>query len=401
MMMHGSHTTALATAYLAMLLVPVQVTLADNKIQKRHVQMVTPKPYVSAEYGPTNPLSPDGSDYPCKVPKGEKFQVDGSPTEVVIGEDQVVSFDGSAVHGGGSCQFALTEGLEPTADSAWKVIQSIEGGCPKANVAGNLAAGQEPDNYTFSVPDGFEPGDYTFAWTWVNRIAASPEFYMNCAPITVKAAGGSTARVKERRAGRRAAAAASYPDLFLANIGDAGDGCDTSEALAQQLAIEYPYPGDSVSYPDGTDNLFKQPCDGNPRNNGSVASSGGGSGSASSASGKIGGGASSTGSASGATSTGSPSMLGSAAASISASTISSAPQSSATVVASATASASGTSSTASSVGGSCTDGHLKCVGGTQFSTCTGGVWTAPQDLASNATCKEEGESEGLDITNSS
>lgn len=397
--MHGSHTTALATASLAILaLVPVQFTLADenkHNIQKRHVQMVTPQPYVWAEYGPTNPLNPDGSDYPCKVPPGGKFEVDGSPTEMVAGEEQVVSFAGWAVHGGGSCQFALAEGLEPTRDSAWSVIHSVEGGCPKAGAAGNLEAGQAPDNYTFRVPDGFEPGDYTFAWTWVNRIGGQPEFYMNCAPVTVKA-GAAAARMRGRRdrgARARARAAATtvdYPDLFLANIGDAGGGCLTSEAWSQQVAIKYPYPGDSVSHPDGTANLFKQPCDGNPRNNGSTSPSA--SRSAGVAPTSILSGAA-TG-ASGATPTGSPSMPGSSAAHTSTST-SSPPHSSASVVSSATTS---TASTASSVSSSCTDGYLKCVNGTRFSTCTGGEWTAPQYLASNARCKEEGESVGLQIT---
>lgn len=292
MMTHGSHpstsvatTTTLATLLLYLLLA-AQPASADNKIQKRHVQMVTPTPYAWAEYGPTNPLNPDGSDYPCKVPQGDEYQLDGAPTEMVAGGDQVVSFSGWAVHGGGSCQFAFAAGHAPTPDSAWSVVHSVEGGCPKANVAGNLEQGQAPDNYTFTVPDGFAEGNYTFAWTWVNRIAGSPEFYMNCAPVTIKAPAAARAR---GRLGRARRAAADYPDLFLANIGDAGDGCDTSEALAQQLAIQYPHPGASVSYPDGTANLFKQPCDGNPRNgglasNGTASSSATGGGSAGTAS---------------------------------------------------------------------------------------------------------------------
>lgn len=71
-----------------------------------------------------------------------------------------------------------------------------------------------------------------------------------------------------------------YPDLFLANIGEASNGCDTSEALAQQVAIQYPSPGSNVLTPNGPDGLFKQPCDGNPRNSGTGGSGGSGSGSA-------------------------------------------------------------------------------------------------------------------------
>lgn len=115
----------LATAVLALLL--AQLSFAGELVA-RHIELVTPQPFLFNEFGPTNPLQPDGSDYPCKVPRGESFKVGSAPTEMVIGQDQTVSFNGTAVHGGGSCQFALAEGLSPTKESAWKVIQSIEGG---------------------------------------------------------------------------------------------------------------------------------------------------------------------------------------------------------------------------------------------------------------------------------
>lgn len=115
----------LAMALLALLL--AQLAIAGELIA-RHMQMQQPQPFAFNEFGPTNPLNPDGSDYPCKVPQGESYQMTGTPTEMAIGEDQTVSFSGTAVHGGGSCQFALAEGLEPTKDTPWKVIQSIEGG---------------------------------------------------------------------------------------------------------------------------------------------------------------------------------------------------------------------------------------------------------------------------------
>lgn len=101
----------------------------------------------------------------------------------------------------------------------------------------------------------------------INRTDSHPFPDMNCAPITVKAGASSKRIVKDRRAAysRRQSA---YPDLFLANIGEASNGCDTSEALAQQVAIQYPSPGGNVLTPNGPDGLFKQPCDGNPRNNG-------------------------------------------------------------------------------------------------------------------------------------
>lgn len=295
----------------------------------------------------------------------------------------------------------MTEGHAPTPDSAWKVIQSIEGGCPKADVAGNLEPGQDPDTYTFTISDDFEPGNYTWAWTWVNKIAAEPEFYMNCAPISVTAAAGSTKRVKERREKHLPSREMTtvYPDLFLANIGSASSGCNTSEAVEQQIAIAFPYPGSAVSYPNGEENLFPQACDGNPRNNGASASSAGTQPSAS------GGGTMSIYPVG--TTSSSASVLGtttSAAAPTSAPETSSsvlitptASSTFSTIVSSVTASSAAATGT-STLGGSCTDGYLLCVGGTQFSTCTGGVWDAPQDLAAHTTC-EGGAGVGLTIIN--
>lgn len=123
---------------------------------------------------------------------------------------------------------------------------------------------------------------------------------MNCAPIT--ATGGSSGArriVKDRRLAYDRRQQSSYPDLFLANIGEASNECDTAEALSQQVAIEYPSPGSNVLTPEGTEGLFKQPCDGNPRNSG-----GGSGGSATGAAGAAapsatGAGAAATGAASG------------------------------------------------------------------------------------------------------
>lgn len=389
---------------------------AHADLSRRHVQLVTPQPFAWDQYGPTNPLATDGSDYPCKVPQGDAFRVadddngDNGVTEVVIGEAQEVSFAGWAVHGGGSCQFALAEGQAPTRDTPWKVIHSIEGGCPKANVSGNLPEDQDPDTYAFRVPDDFAPGNYTFAWTWVNRIAAEPEFYMNCAPITVKAAattteGISTRRknVEERRRRRydqvqqhpgRRDTTKYYPDLFLANIGDASNGCTTADALDEQVAIQFPYPGDSVTHPNGPEKLYKQPCDGNTRNAGSTATAaatnGGGSSSQPSTTTTTG----SSPSAVVVSSSSSSTPVGTAATSVS---------SQGTLSETSRAASTSTSSAAASTGTStldspCTDGHLLCVDGTQFSTCTGETWDTPQDLAQNTTCVEEGESIGLDTT---
>lgn len=433
--MYGNHTRRASTATMKILLLLLSGSLAGSAAaaaadpSKRHVQLVTPTPFAWVQYGPTNPLRPDGSDYPCKVPAGDAFTLaDGgaaSPTEVVAGAAHAVRLAGWAVHGGGSCQFALAAGHAPARDARWRVIRSIEGGCPRANATGNLAPGEEPDAYTFVVPEDFAPGNYTWAWTWVNRIGGSPEFYMNCAPITVKAptgsgssgrratteqrrqvGGGEGGQRRRRQRTREAATAdggstAYYPDLFLANIGSASNGCNTSEALYQQVAIAYPHPGNSVSRPNGPgESLYEQPCDGNPRNNNNGATSTLSSSSLASSIATLPAAATPTPSEPASSSrvpTTSPSSSSSAL-----STPASSVMPSSTVTFSSSSSAAAptrtSTSTTTTLDSPCTDGHLLCMGGTQFSTCTGGAWDAPQDLAADTTCEEEGESVGLDTT---
>ena len=91
---------------------------------------------------------------------------------MAVGSPQTLSFTGSAVHGGGSCQVSLTKDLEPTKDSDFRVILSMEGGCP-ASAAGNL--GEDPNGsgastFKYSIPKDVSPGQYTLAWTWFNKI---------------------------------------------------------------------------------------------------------------------------------------------------------------------------------------------------------------------------------------
>jgi hypothetical protein len=128
-----------------------------------------------------------------------------------VGNTEKLTFKGTAVHGGGSCQIAVTTDKEPTKDSKWKVIHSIEGGCPGAG---------GPEEFPFEVPSELPNGQMTAAWTWFNKIG-NREMYMNCAPITVT--GGSDDK----------AAFESLPDMALANINfGEGTSCKTKEAQA-------------------------------------------------------------------------------------------------------------------------------------------------------------------------
>ena len=111
-----------------------------------HIMMTTPKPFGKSTLN-NSPLEKDGSDFPCKQ-RGGVYDPEGASNPMALGSTQPLNFVGSAVHGGGSCQISITYDEKPTKDSVWKVIHSIEGGCPMRNTAGNAAGG--PDT---PVPD--------------------------------------------------------------------------------------------------------------------------------------------------------------------------------------------------------------------------------------------------------
>jgi hypothetical protein len=200
--------------------------------------MRSPVPYGKQSLN-NSPLVGDGSDFPCKLRPGV-YDQQGAQNIMVIGENQTLSFIGSAVHGGGSCQVALTTDLQPTRNSRWMVIKSIEGGCP-ANVPGNLPEdpnGAGASTFQFAVPEGIAPGDYTIAWAWLNKIG-NREFYMNCGPATIVAS-----RTRKRHATLKLDSfrrQTSFPDLFVANL-ESINSCRTQEGFDYL----YPDPGAEV-----------------------------------------------------------------------------------------------------------------------------------------------------------
>ncbi|RMD41122.1 hypothetical protein DV735_g3971, partial [Chaetothyriales sp. CBS 134920] len=201
-----------------------------------HMVMKSPVPYSPQ---PNNsPLAADGSDFPCKQGSDPQYIVE-TENQITIGEPQILSFTGSAVHGGGSCQVSLTSDRQPTKDSKWMVIKSIEGGCP-SNVTGNLPAdanGNGAAVFEYTVPEGIEPGQYTIAWSWVNKVG-NREFYMNCGPATISAAKKKRYAPASASLVRRQT---SFPDLFVANLAGVSD-CSTPEGYD----YVYPSPGDEV-----------------------------------------------------------------------------------------------------------------------------------------------------------
>ncbi|PTB78796.1 lytic polysaccharide monooxygenase [Trichoderma longibrachiatum ATCC 18648] len=205
-----------------------------------HMKMSNPVPY--GQSGLDNaPLKPDGSDFPCKIGGSGSYNLEGASNVFAQGSTQQLSFVGSAVHGGGSCQVSVTTDAQPDKNSVWKVIKSIEGGCPAQDQVGNMgdnAAEIDPYKYNFTIPDELASGKYTLAWTWFNKVG-NREMYMNCAPLTVTGSGGSSDFLN------------TLPDMFVANIfGD--EKCNTVD----DKDLEFPDPGTDVVRMNGATTAF-------------------------------------------------------------------------------------------------------------------------------------------------
>lgn len=205
-----------------------------------HIKITNPVPYGKNSLN-NSPLDASGSDFPCKQRPGV-YDADGASNVYAQGSTQQLAFLGTAVHGGGSCQVSITTDLEPTKDSVWKVIKSIEGGCPAKGQTGNMgnSAGAEvPFKYDFDIPTELAAGNYTLAWTWFNKVG-NREMYMNCAPMTVTGSDGSDSFMS------------SLPDMFVANI---NNGCGTPDGTD----AKFPNPGSNVDKFNGQTDSFAAP----------------------------------------------------------------------------------------------------------------------------------------------
>ncbi|KAL4972339.1 hypothetical protein BDW66DRAFT_7410 [Aspergillus desertorum] len=191
-----------------------------------HIQMSKPYPIRSPlnqaasgekDYSYTNPLSTSGSDYPCKGYANDPFN---SVATYSPGSTYDLELSGSAVHGGGSCQIALSYDKGKT----FQVIHSMLGGCPMTK------------SYKFTIPADAPSGEALLAWSWFNKVG-NREMYMNCAQVTV----GSGARQEGFAAVSMSQAFSSLPPLFIANVNGAGQ-CTTIEGEE----VNFPIPGPSV-----------------------------------------------------------------------------------------------------------------------------------------------------------
>jgi len=178
-----------------------------------HITMTSPVPFVKPDSGP---ITKD--QWPCKKNLG--FAIT-TTNKMAVGQDQKLIFDGSAVHGGGSCQLSVTTDTEPTENSVWKVIETIEGGCPGVEKA---------EQFSFKLPDSIPNGKGTFAWTWFAKLSGGPEMYMNCAPIEVTGGASDTSKFD------------ALPDMLVANLAGVTD-CKQVPSTVLQI----PNPGEVVT----------------------------------------------------------------------------------------------------------------------------------------------------------
>jgi hypothetical protein len=178
-----------------------------------HVKITSPVPF-SVDQLDTAPITKD--QFPCKSNLGFKVS---EMNKMAVGEEQTLKLSGTAVHGGGSCQLSVTTDTEPTENSKFKVIMSMEGGCPGTDGSTN--------DYPFKLPASIPNGKATFAWTWFSKLSGAPELYMNCAPIEVTGGASDDSAFNE------------LPDMFVANI---GEGCTSP----QNFATKFPNPGQDV-----------------------------------------------------------------------------------------------------------------------------------------------------------
>lgn len=205
-----------------------------------HMLMNNPVPYGKSNLN-NGPLLADGSDFPCKMRQGT-YDLQGASNVYAQGSTQELSFTGQAVHGGGSCQISITTDENPDKNSVWKVIKSIEGGCPAKEQEGNMGGdpdAEDPYKYSYTIPKELAAGKYTIAWTWFNKIG-NREMYMNCAPLEVTGSGGSKDHLS------------SLPDMFVANI---GNQCEVPSAKD----LKFPNPGQDVDQFNGATDAFAAP----------------------------------------------------------------------------------------------------------------------------------------------
>ncbi|KAF2143221.1 lytic polysaccharide monooxygenase, partial [Aplosporella prunicola CBS 121167] len=201
-------------------------SLLHAPLSYAHMAMTDPEPWDSPratnaavrDYDIKSPLQGDGSNFPCQgVQEAASAPVSANYT---AGETYNMMLEGSANHGGGSCQLALSYDEGET----FKVIKSVVGGCPARGEA----------TYNFTIPKKAPSGKALFAWTWINH-SGNREFYMNCAAVRI--------RGDDNASSGNSSSLCGLPNLYVAGISSI-NSCRSTEGVD----IVYPNPGDDVEY---------------------------------------------------------------------------------------------------------------------------------------------------------
>lgn len=346
-------------------------------IAEAHILMASPV-RATTPAATNGPLEADGSNYPCQLTSGQTLA--GESTSMALGSDQPLNFIGESVHGGGSCQVSITYDENPTKDSVWKTVTSIEGGCPAQNAEGNLGADTSatapvPFDYNFTIPDNIPSGKAVVAWTWFNKVG-NREMYMNCALVELTGTSGDKSNYE------------ALPDMFQANI---GNGCTT---LADK-DVTFPDAGSNVQKLNGATDAFAAPTGScNAGSSGGSSQTTGGSGSGASATGAAGSSPTATAPAAG----GIFATVGTGAATTSAPAAaaptgsgSSGSGSSSSGSSGSSGSGSSSSSGSTSAGSACTtEGDYQCVSSSSYQVCASGTWSAVMSVAAGTSCSGNG-----------
>ncbi|KAF2747474.1 lytic polysaccharide monooxygenase [Sporormia fimetaria CBS 119925] len=185
-----------------------------------HIIMEKPVPY-GADTIDNSPIT--AAQFPCKSSNGFKIS---EVNKMAVGEQQTLSFKGSAVHNGGLCQLSVALTREPTPDTVFKVVKTIMGGCPGMTGA---------STFNFELPESIPDGEHTFAWTWMPVSSGQPEYYMNCAPIEVSGGASDDSAFLE------------LPDMLVANLAEL-----TTCKQQENTVLQPPNPGDVVEVADSS-----------------------------------------------------------------------------------------------------------------------------------------------------
>lgn len=121
--------------------------------------------YVSnnlVDYNIMAPLNVVPYVFPCKG------YTKGPSTAIINGNSVSVTLEGTAIHGGGHCQFGISYN-----DRDFLVLKTVLYTCLLDSLT-----------YTIDLPSNTPSGEVTVFWTWINKIG-NREYYMECADVTI------------------------------------------------------------------------------------------------------------------------------------------------------------------------------------------------------------------------